>query len=450
MNTINKHFKRRLSNSSMIILGFFLIIVLGSLLLFLPVSTKSSQSTSYIGALFTAVSSTCVTGLIVYDTYTHWTLFGQIVILILIQIGGLGFITIISFLMIKMKKVIGLNHRVLIQESLNTLNIRGGVKLIKRVVIGTFIIELLGAIILSIRFIPELGFGKGIYYGIFHSISAFCNAGFDLMGFREQYSSFCYYYNDSVVIITLSLLILIGGIGFLVWDDLIKNKFNFKKYSLHTKIVLSSTLIITILSTVLFILFENDYLFSSMNFNEKLLSGLFSSITPRTAGFNSVDTANLSNGSKIITLLLMFIGGSPGSTAGGIKTTTFFVVILYVSSYIKRQKDCVCFKSRIETDAIKKACIVIFINLSLICMGLLIIFASQNIDLTDVLFEVFSACGTVGMSTGITRQLNTLSKGVIILLMFCGRMGSLTFAMTLTESRKETSIRYPEEQITIG
>ncbi len=445
-----KRSKSALTNSRSIILGFLCIILIGALLLMLPIATKDGQETTFLGALFTAVSSTCVTGLVVYDTYTHWTLFGQLVLLALIQIGGLGFITIGTFVMIKLRKNIGLGRRVLIQESLNTLHIRGSVKLVQRIVIGTCLFEGVGALLLAIRFVPDMGLGRGIYYGVFHSVSAFCNAGFDLMGFTGEYSSFCSYFNDPWIILTLSALIIIGGIGFVVWEDLYINKWHVRRYSFQTKVVLVTTAVLLIGGTVLFMVLENQNLFAEMKPGEKLLSAFFCAVTPRTAGFNTVDTAALSNGGFMATIILMFIGGSPGSTAGGVKTTTVFVILLYIKAYLLRQKDCVAFQSRMDSEAVKKASIVVFITLILALVGCMIIFSSQDLALPDVLFEVFSAGGTVGMSTGVTRSLNSLSRVVIMILMFCGRMGSLTFAMSFTERRKTADIRYPEEQITIG
>ncbi len=442
--------RMHLTNSYKIILGFLCIILVGTLLLMLPFATKEGEETTFTGALFSAVSSTCVTGLVVYDTYTHWTLFGQLVLLTLIQIGGLGFITISTFLMIAFRKKIGLGGRTMIQDSLSTLQIKGSVKLVQRIIVGTLLFEGTGALLLATRFVPDMGLAKGIYYGIFHAISAFCNAGFDLMGFRGRYSSFCSYYNDPVIVLTLASLIIIGGIGFVVWEDIYINKWHIKKYHFQTKAVLLTTAILLFGGTALFLLLERDNLFADMNLGEKLLSAFFCAATPRTAGFNTVDTASLSNGSFFATIILMFIGGSPGSTAGGIKTTTVFVMLLYIKSYLMRQKDCVAFKSRMDSEAVKKASVVVFINLLLAVCGSLLIFASQDLPLSDVLFEVFSAGGTVGMSTGVTRQLNEFSRIVIMILMFLGRMGSLTFAMSFTERRRATEIRYPEEQLIVG
>ncbi len=442
--------KKHLTRGRKIILGFLIIILIGTLLLMLPFSTKSGETTSISGALLTSVSATCVTGLVAYDTFSHWTLFGQLVILAEIQLGGLGFITIGTFMMVMLRKKIGVSRRAMIQDSLSTFQMKGGVQLVRHVVLGTLLFEGLGAVILFCRFLPEMGIAKGLYYGIFHAISAFCNAGFDLMGFREPYSSFCYYYSDPVVILTLSALIIIGGIGFIVWQDVLTNGLNIKKYRFHTKLVLIFTAVLLIGGTVFFWFSERNGLFANMSNGERFLAAFFSAVTPRTAGFNSVDTASLSDAGLFMTVILMFIGGSPGSTAGGIKTITLFVVLLYLRSYLLRQKDCVIFHRRVDEESVRKATIVISINLFLALCGVITILLSQPLALRDVLFEVFSAIGTAGMSTGVTRQLNLLSKCVIIFLMFCGRMGSLTFAMSFTEKQKTKKIRYPSESVIIG
>ncbi len=440
----------KLTRSRKIMLGFMLIILIGTVLLMLPFATRNGQHTTLSRAMLTSVSATCVTGLVAYDTWSHWTLFGQLVILTEIQIGGLGFITIGTFLMILMHKKIGIARRALVNDSLSTLQMRGSVRLVARVIRGTLLIEGCGALLLSIRFIPQLGFLRGLYYGIFHSVSAFCNAGFDLIGFQGAYSSFCPYYNDPVVILTLSALIIIGGLGFIVWDDILEHHFQWKHYGLHTKLVLSGTAFLLLASTVLFLLFERNALFSDMPAGDKFLAAFFSAVTPRTAGFNSIDTASLSDGSLFLTIILMFIGGSPGSTAGGIKTVTLFVVLLYLGAYLLREKDSALFRKRIDEESLRKANIVISFNLLLALIGVLAILAAQPLPLRDVLFEVFSAIGTAGMSTGVTRQLNLFSRCVIMLLMFLGRMGSLTFAMSFTEERKVRKIRYPKEDVIIG
>ncbi len=438
------------SRTKQIMLGFLVIILIGSLLLMLPISTKEGQTTDFSGSLFTSVSATCVTGLVVYDTYTHWTIFGQLVILTMIQIGGLGLITITSFAMIILRWRIGLNSRELIRESLNTPQLHGGVRLVRTIIRGTLLVEGIGALLLSIRFIPQLGFWRGVYYGIFHSISAFCNAGFDLMGYQGEFSSLTAYATDPLVSIVIMLLILIGGIGFLVWDDILVNKYHFRKYRLQTKVVLTMSVILIFGGAFLFFIFENSNLLSDMNFGEKVLASFFASVTPRTAGFNTISLSEMTNASKLLTVLFMFIGGCPGSTAGGVKVTTIAVIFLYIKSYLLHTEDCVVFNRRLDKDAIKRASVIIFINLSLALVMLFIIMATQDFEPLDVMLEVFSATGTVGLSAGITSQLNTVSRTGIMILMYLGRVGSLTFAMSFTERRTSGVVRYPEERVIIG
>lgn len=443
-------YKNRLSQTQVIAIGFFVIISIGAFLLSLPISSRDGQSTSMINSLFTATSATCVTGLIVADTFQKWTIFGQILILIMIQIGGLGFMTIGVFFSLFLRRNISLKERGLLQESVNTLQIGGIVKLTKKIMRGTMIFESIGAVLLSIRYIPKLGWARGIYYGVFHSISAFCNAGFDLMGRYEEYSSFTSMYDDWLVNLTIMLLIIIGGIGFIVWDDISKHGIHLKHYMLHTKIVLTTTFILVFGGALLFYIFERNGLMYGMSSSGKILSSLFSSVTARTAGFNTIDTAQLSESSRLLTIILMFIGGSPGSTAGGIKTTTIVVLFAYVWSNIHNSYGCNIFNRRLADDAIKKASTVFVINLSLAILSALIICTLQPLKIEDIMFEVFSAIGTVGMSTGITRELSTVSRIIIILLMYCGRIGSLTFALSFIERRRVAHIQQPIEQITIG
>lgn len=438
------------SRAQLIALGFLIIILVGSVLLMLPVATKTGESTSLLGAVFTATSATCVTGLIVYDTFTHWTLFGQIIILGMIQIGGLGFITFGVFGMSLLRKKIGLKDRELVHESLNSMHLAGGVKLVKNIVKGTFLFEGIGAALLSLRFIPQFGFLKGIYFSVFHSVSAFCNAGFDLFGIQEKYASLTNYYDDVLVNVVIVLLIIIGGIGFIVWEDISRNKLNFKKYMLHTKIVITVTLILLIGGTIFFYFSESNGLFSEMNFKEKILSSMFCAVSPRTAGFNTTDVAALTEGGKLMTVLLMFIGGSPGSTAGGIKTTTLAAIFFFIVSYIKKEKGYHAFNRGLENDIIKKASTVLFINLTLALFGSFVLILTNEVSFIDAAVETFSAISTVGMSAGITRDINVLSKIIIIILMYCGRVGSLSFALSFSERKKVPDIRYSKEEIIIG
>lgn len=441
---------KRLSKVQTIALGFFLIIVVGTILLMLPIASRDGQSTGFLNALFTATSSTCVTGLVVVDTYTSWTLFGQVVIIGLIQIGGLGFITIGMFFSIFLKRKIGLKERNLIQESVNTLQISGMVRLVKKIVCYSLVFEGIGALLLMIRFIPRFGWLKGIWYGIFHSISAFCNAGFDLMGQFEPYSSLTMYYDDILVNVVIMLLIVIGGIGFIVWDDISKHKWQIKKYMLHTKIVLSMTVILILGGALCFYLFERNNLLLGMDVQGQVLSSFFGSVTPRTAGFNTTDTEAYTEATRMLTVILMFIGGSPGSTAGGIKTTTMMVILLYIWSNLRNKKGLNIFGRRLDEDAIKKASTVFFINLILAAACATIMCALEAVPLSDIMMEVFSAIGTVGISTGITRDITTVSKYILILLMYCGRIGSMSFALSFTEKKRSNPVQLPVERITIG
>ncbi|PNV59029.1 Trk family potassium uptake protein [Clostridium sp. chh4-2] len=442
--------RNHLSQTQFIAYGFLGIILTGTILLKLPFASKSGISPDWITCLFTATSASCVTGLIVADTWTQWSLFGQIVIITMIQIGGLGFITIGIFVSMVLRRKIGLKTRGLMQESVSTLQIGGMVKLAKKIIMGTACLEGAGAILLASRFIPEYGFFRGAFYGIFHSISAFCNAGFDLMGHQSQYISLVNYYDDWVVNLVIMSLIVTGGIGFIVWDDLSQHKLNYRKYKLHTKIVIITTFVLVFGSAFLFYLFERNNLMVGMSTSGKILTCLFSSVTARTAGFNTVDPAAMSDGSKLLTIILMFIGGSPGSTAGGVKTTTIVVLILYVVSNIKRTYGVNAFGRRLEDDSIKRASSIFTINLFLALTASLAIMMVQKLPMTDVMFETFSAIGTVGMTTGITRSLLPVSRIIIILLMYCGRIGSLSFALSFTQRKKIAHVQQPVERITVG
>lgn len=444
-----KKYRRKLTQIQFIVLGFLVIILLGATLLSLPVSSRAHEATPFMDSLFTAVSSTCVTGLAVVDTFSHWSYFGQIVILCMIQIGGLGFITIGVLFSLVLRRKIGLKTRGLLQESVNTIKIGGIIRLARKILFGTIIIEGAGAVLLAIRFSFDFGILKGIYFGVFHSVSAFCNAGFDLMGINEEFSSFSAYATDPFVNIIIMTLIVIGGIGFVVWDDISSNGLRFRKYSFHTKIVLCSTAFLIIGGAVLFYIVEYNNTMADMNVGERILASLFSSITPRTAGFNTVDTGALREASLLLTCVLMFIGGSPGSTAGGIKTTTIFVLFGNLFANIRGEKTGI-FKRRFEEDAIKKASMVFTLNLILSVVACFIIMSVTTIDFDKIVFEVFSAIGTAGMSTGITRELNMTSRVILMILMFCGRIGSLSFALSFLQKKKVPPVYYPAEKISIG
>ncbi len=442
--------RRGLSHIQIIALGYFCIVILGTLLLTLPLATRSGQAAPLSTAMFTSVSASCVTGLIVENTVTYWSLFGQIVILILIQIGGLGYMTIATFFYRLIIRKRGLKEKIIMAESINTTRLNDFSALIKKIFWGTVIIEVSGAALLAIRFVPLFGVLKGIYYSVFHSISAFCNAGFDLLGTPTPFNSLVSFNNDPLVIFVISALIIVGGLGFLVWDDLLIKHFRFKKLNLHSKIVITLTTTLLLLGTFLFFIFEHNELFSNMPFGTKLLNSFFSSVTPRTAGFNSVDIASLSESSKLLTVILMFIGGSSGSTAGGIKTTSLFVMIAFTISNIRGKDSITAFNKKITNEILNKALVITLINLCLALTGAFIICATEPVSLSNSLIETFSAISTVGLSAGLTSGLGMFSRIILMLLMFCGRVGSVSFATALFEKRTKAPVSYPTEAITVG
>lgn len=445
-----KKIKARRSTTRQIAFGFAMIILAGTLLLTLPIANRSGHG-DLLRALFTATSATCVTGLVVADTYQNWTIFGQLVILCMIQVGGLGFMTIGAYISVLLKKRIGLKEREQLQESVNTLEIAGVVRLVKKIVQGALCIEGLGAVLLAGRFIPRFGVVRGIYFSIFHAVSAFCNGGFDLMGVNEAYSSLVAFEGDVVVNLVVVTLILVGGIGFIVWDDVARHKWHVRRYLLHSKIVITTTLVLTAAGTVLFLITEDQAAFAGMSPLERFLGALFSSVTPRTAGFNSVDTAALSNSGKIITMVMMFIGGSPGSTAGGVKTTSMVVLLFYAVAMVLNREDINLFGRRLTDEVVKKANAVVIINSTLTIIATVIIMTLQPLlNFEDVLFEVLSAIGTAGMTVGITRDLNMISRVIIIVLMYCGRLGSLSFALVFAQKNTQASVRRPQEKIIVG
>lgn len=432
--------------------GYMTVILAGTFLLMLPASTAAGEKTNLLTALFTATSATCVTGLVVVDTATHWTAFGHGVILFMIQIGGLGFMTLGVLLALILRRRISLRTRGILQESMNYMQMGGLVRLVKTTFRGTLLFEGAGAVLLAARFIPVFGVTKGILYGIFHSVSAFCNAGFDLMGgYSGKYSSFVEFRQDLLINFVLMALIILGGIGFFVWGDLKKNGYHWKRYVLHTKITLFSTGLLLIAGTVFYFLFEKDNLLAGMSGKDQFLAALFSSVTARTAGFNTIDTGALTGASKLLTMLLMFIGGSPGSTAGGIKTVTALVLVAYVWSNLRESKGVNMFHRRLDDDVIRKASNVVVVSMLMAVVSVICIcFWQPFLPVEDVMFEVFSAIGTVGMSTGLTRDLSTASRIVIILLMYCGRIGSMSFALSFTERKKVAPVQFPVEKIMIG
>lgn len=446
--------KQRIASISftrIIACGYLLFAVVGTFLLMLPVSSKTHEMTSFADALTTATSASCVTGLVVFDTFSHWSLFGQAVLLVLIQVGGLGYMTIITLFTFLIGRKIGLRQRGLLKESTNSIYLGGLVAYMKKIIIGTIFFELIGAVILSFRFVGVFGVKRGIYYGIFHSVSAFCNAGFDLMGVLEPYSSVTHFKSDPVVLLTLCALIFIGGIGFVVWDDFTKNKFHFRKYKLHSKIAVSASVSLIVFGTVSIFIAERNGEIGSMNLFDGIVNALFSTVTTRTAGFNSVDMAAMSPASYLLNIIYMLIGGSPGSTAGGMKTTTIAVLIFAAWANMRNSKHINVFGRRIESDIIHKALTVAMIYFGFVCIASMLIFLTNpQFAFEEVLFEVSSAIGTVGISCGVTGKVNLFGQMLITLLMYSGRVGSMSFAMVFTEHKKPSAIVYPEEKIIIG
>ena len=438
------------SYTRLIALSFLLVIATGTLLLSLPVSVRDFTGVDVLTALFTSTSATCVTGLVVVDTFTHWTLFGQIVILAMIQVGGIGLMTIITMFFLVMKKKIDLHERKLLMQSAGNISISGVVRLIKRIIAGTAICEGVGAILLAIRFVPAMGVGQGLYYAVFHAISAFCNAGFDLMGRYAPYSSLTAYETDALVSLTICGLIVVGGIGFLVWDDLIKKRWHVRAYTLHTKIVLCTTLFLIVSGTVGFLIFEAKGNLAPLTPPQKVLSALFMSVTPRTAGFNTMDLAALSQPGCLLSIVLMFIGGSPGSTAGGIKTSTIAIIFLAIVSMSRGHNDVTICKKRLETGLVKQAAVILVIYLTGVLLSSMIISHVEALSMTDVVFETVSAAGTVGLTRGITPDLGVLSRLILIILMYGGRIGGLSLMLVFGERKPDAPLRRPSEKILIG
>ncbi|OUO76620.1 Trk family potassium uptake protein [Blautia sp. An249] len=442
------------TTTKIITVGYLLVIITGTLLLMLPAANREHAWfawDSVINALFTATSATCVTGLVLHDTYTFWSEFGQGVILVLIQIGGIGFMTVAISAMVLAGKKIHLSKRLLMQEAVAAPQIGGIVRMSKFVILGTFLIEGIGAVLLAIYFVPRLGIGKGIYFSVFHSISAFCNAGIDLMGYYEPSSSLVTASSSVIVSVTIMLLIIIGGLGFFVWADLKKNKYHFRSYRLHSKIVLTMTLLLIAGGAVLIFLFEwGKPSMEGKSIGEQILCSLFQSVTPRTAGFNSMDLTAMTDSSRMLMTIFMFIGGSPGSTAGGVKTTTIALMFLCIWAEFRKRKDIECFKRRIEGDTLRHASCVLMLYAILIGASSMFISAIEETAILDVLFEVTSAIGTVGLSLGLTPQLGTLSHIILILLMFIGRVGGITILIAFSNWTGTIPSKLPIEKITIG
>lgn len=448
----NKMVKRRtcLSPTQVLAIGFASIILIGGILLSLPVASANGQSIGFINSLFEATSAVCVTGLVVVDTGTDLSLFGQIVIITLIQIGGLGFMTAASLIFLALGKRITLRERLVMQEALNQFNLEGLVRLTKNVIGVTFIIEGIGALLLSTRFIPLYGFKKGLYYSIFHAISAFCNAGFDLIG---NYRSLTGFVDDVVINMTVMGLIILGGLGFSVILDIWHHR-RFKKLSLHSKLAVFMTVMLILIGTAFFFIVEynNPYTLADKPLPIKILASLFQSVTPRTAGFNTIDQANLKDASKFMTILLMFIGASPASTGGGIKTVTASVIFFLTVSVVRGRDDIQVYGKRISHSIAHRAITITLISLMLLIGVSMVLSLIEPQPFIDILFETSSALGTVGLASFDNGSMSTISKIFVMLTMFAGRVGPLTLTLALAkrQNQSDNSIRYPEGKVMVG
>ncbi len=453
----NKMLKRyNLNPAQTLVLGFAAIIFAGAIMLSLPESSSNGESVGFVNAVFTATSAVCVTGLVIGDTASYWTVFGKGVILFLIQVGGLGFMTMTTLIALLVGRRISLKERLLMQEALNQFTISGVVRLTKNVIIATMAIEAAGAALLSFRFVPMYGWENGLGFAVFHSVSAFCNAGFDLMG---NFGSLTGFSGDALVALSVGLLIILGGLGFTVLVDLFefgtaKNRID-RKFSLHSKLTLYITGILIAAGFVLIFAFEynNPQTMGSLSGGGKVLSSLFHSITPRTAGFNTVSMEGTTIPTKFLTIILMFIGGAPSSTAGGIKVTTFGVLLFTIVSMVNGRDETEIFKRKIPRDIVNRALAVASVSLAVVITGtMLLSFTEKGADFMSILFETTSAFGTVGLSLGLTPNLSQSGKIIIALIMFIGRLGPMTLAVAVAQKqqKRKTFIKYPEGKVSVG
>ncbi len=436
---------RKLTSFQIIILGFSGVILLGTFLLMLPFSSREGVFTPFLDALFTSTSAVCVTGLVVHDTATYWSTFGQVILLLLIQIGGMGVITVAASIAMISGRKISLMQRSTMQEAISAPKVGGIVRLTSFIIKVTLCIELLGAALMAPVFCRDFGL-RGLWLALFHSISAFCNAGFDLMGTRAQFSSLTTYAFHPVINLTIMALIVTGGIGFLTWDDIRSNGWHLHHYKMQSKVILCTTAILLIFPAVYFYVYE----FGGLPVGERLLASAFQSVTPRTAGFNTVDLTALSEPGQFLTISLMLIGGSPGSTAGGMKTTTIAVLIASSAATFSRKENAHFFGRRIENDVVKNAATIFLMYIMLFFIGGLVMSITEGLPALPCLFETASAIGTVGLSLGLTPGLGTLSRMILILLMFFGRVGGLTLIFAALSGTKITMSRLPREKITVG
>lgn len=447
MNNYFNNIKMNLTPYQILVVGFAVLILGGTFLLMTPMASTTGVGLSFVNALFTATSAVCVTGLVVVDTGTYFSLFGQLVIVLLIQTGGLGFMTMTTLFMLMLRKRVNLRERLIMQEALNQVTMAGVVRLTVNIIKMTLTIEFIGGTILAIRWYVDYGL-RGIYWGYWHAVSAFCNAGFDLFG---HFHSITAYAEDVTVNLVVSSLILLGGIGFSVMSDIWQNKY-FKKFSLHTKTVLitSASLVLLAMLVILLLEYNNPATLAALSWKGKLLGSYFQAVTPRTAGFNTIEIGKFKDATLFFILILMFIGASPTSTGGGVKTSTFALLVLALWSLIRGKNEAVLFNRSISTKVIYKAFGVVFIS------GLLVIIITMALSITEqasflaIMFEATSAFGTVGLSTGITPTLSPVGKYLIIVTMFAGRVGPLTLAFAFALKQKKASIQYPEGKIMIG
>ncbi len=438
--------KKRLSPFQIIFFGFAAVILIGALILMLPISSQSGEVTPFSDAVFTSTSAVCVTGLVVRDTGSYWSVFGQSVILLLIQIGGLGVVTVAASLAMISKKKISLSQRSTMQESIAAPKVGGIAKLTRFILIVTFTIEIIGALALMPVFCADFGI-KGIWYSFFHSISAFCNAGFDILGTPENpFASLTGYVGNPVLVISVMFLIVAGGIGFLTWEDIKTNKFRVRRYRMQSKVILLTTLILILIPAVYLYVFE----YSELATKERILASLFQAITPRTAGFNTTDHNLMTGAGRTFLIALMLIGGSPGSTAGGMKTTTFAVLFANAISVFKRKEDPEMFGRRIDGSTVKNAATILTLYVTLFLSGAVIISLAEGLPITTCIYETASAVGTVGLSLGLTPMLGTVSRIVLILLMFLGRVGGLTVIYAALSGHNKKLSKLPQERITVG
>ena len=441
----------RVSPARIIICGFLLLILLGTVLLMLPFSTREWGGASFFDALFTATSATCVTGLVVRDTASCWSGFGQLVILLLIQVGGMGVVTMAVAIFIFSGKRIGLKQRWVMQESISAPQVGGIVRMTGFILKTAFAMEGIGAAILALRFCPRFGLWRGLWYSVFHSVSAFCNAGFDLMGEEAPFSSLTGYTGDPVVNLTVVLLVVVGGLGFMTWQDIAAHRLRFQAYRLQSKLILVTTAGLLTFGFLFFLLYEFRLpQWDGLSLGEKVLAALFQSVTPRTAGFNTVELGQLSETGRLLTILLMLTGGSPGSTAGGFKTTTLAVLILSAAAVFQRQRSARCFGRRVQEPALQSACAIFLLYISLFLTGGMLICCMDHVPLMDSLFEAASAIGTVGLSLGGTARFSLASRMILVFLMYFGRVGGLTMIYAFTAGNGTSVSQFPQEPVTVG